>query len=474
MIVMRVLSILLLSASLAACTVGPDYVRPELPLSPAYVAPAHLRQADEAWWRTFHDPLLDRIVDRVLAQNLDLAAADARIQQARSLAQGAGAALLPALGATAGAEADRQSLHSPIGAASRKLGFARDYQLYQVGAQASWEIDLFGGLTRERQAAHADLGAARADAAAVRLSIVAETVDAYLQLRGLQARLAVAEEQLALRRQLSGLVRKRVEEGLAAERDLHRIVGEEQGIASALSPLRAALIGQANRLDILMGRQAGTGHAELLASSALPDAPDPSGSANPADLMRRRPDIVAAERRLAAADARIGVAISAYYPRLSLQGVLGMVSLGTSNLLAGDAVSASGGAGLRWSLFDFGRVDAQVAQARGKEAEALALYRQAVLRATEDVETALVGLAEGRQEVLGLREQVVSLTRARDQTQLAYQGGAVSLLDVLDADKALLDASDRLQQARTGAARASVAATRALGGGYWEGVTHHG
>jgi len=119
---MRVLSILLLSASLAACTVGPDYVRPELPLSPAYVAPAQLRQADEAWWRTFHDPLLDRIVDRVLAQNLDLAAADARIQQARSLAQGAGAALLPALGATAGAEADRQSLHSPIGAASRKLG----------------------------------------------------------------------------------------------------------------------------------------------------------------------------------------------------------------------------------------------------------------------------------------------------------------------------------------------------------------
>lgn len=471
---MRLPATLLLTVALAACSAGPDYVRPQVALTPAYMTPAQFRPADDQWWRGFNDATLNHVVERALTQNLDLAVAAARIDQARATATGANAALLPAVDATASAEADRQSLRSPIGAASRKLGFARNYELYQAGAQASWEIDLFGGLSRRQQAARADLGAAQADAAGVRLSVIAETVDAYLQMRGLQARLAVAEQQLALRRQLSGLVRHRFEQGLSAERDLHRIVGEEQGIASSLAPLRVGVAAQMNRLDVLTGLQAGTSRAELAQGVAIPEAPDPSGDANPAELMRRRPDIAAAERRLAASNARIGAALADYYPHLSLGGVLGLVSLGTSNLFTGDALSASGGAGLRWSLFNFGRVDAQVAQARGVEAEALADYRQTALRATQDVETALVGLTQGRQEVLGLQQQVASLTRARDQTRMAYQGGAVSLLDVLDADRALLDASDRLQQARTGAARASVAATRALGGGYTEGVTNHG
>lgn len=471
---MRMLAPLLLTASLAACSAGPEYVRPTLALTPTYTTPAQFRSANEQWWRDFGDPVLDRTVERALAQNLDLGAAGARIQQARAAAQVGDAALRPAVGVTAGVEADRQSLRSPFGAASRQLGFSRDYELYQLGAQASWELDLFGGLSRERQAARADLGAVRADAAAVRLSVVAETVDAYIQLRGLQARLAVAQDQLALRRQLSGLVRQRVEHGLSAERDLHRVLGEEQGIASSLAPLRAALAAQRNGLEVLMGVQAGTGTAQFIQPATIPQAPDPSGSANPAELMRRRPDILAAERRLAASNARIGAAMADYYPHVSLGGVLGVVSLGTSKLLAGKALSASGGAGLRWSLFDFGRIDAQVALAWGQEAEALAIYRQAALQATQDVESALVGLAQGREEVLGLQQQVASLTRARDQTRMAYQGGAVSLLDVLDMDKALLDALDRLQQALTGAARASVAATRALGGGFSEEVTNHG
>jgi NodT family efflux transporter outer membrane factor (OMF) lipoprotein len=471
---MRLYAALLLTTALAACTGGPDYVRPTVALTGSYTAAAQLRPADEAWWRGFNDPLLDRIVARALAQNLDIAAAGARIQQARASARAAGGALLPALDATAGAAADRQSLRSPFGAAAQQLGFARDYELYQAGGQASWEIDLFGGLSRERQAAHAELGAAQAEAAGVRLSVAAETVDAYLQLRGLQARLAVAEDQLALHRQLTGLVHQRVEQGLSADRDFHRVIGEEEGVAGSLAPLRAAIVGEANRLDVLMGTQAGTRRAELLAAAALPEAPAPSGSANPADLMRRRPDILAAERRLAAADARIGVAMAEYYPHLSLDGMLSLVSLGTSNLFTGDALSASGGAGLRWRLFDFGRIDAQVASAKGREAEALANYRQAALHATADVETALEALAQGRAEVLCIQQQVTSLTTARDQTRMAYRGGAVSLLEVLDADKALLDASDRLQQARSDAARASVAATRALGGGYSERVTNHG
>jgi NodT family efflux transporter outer membrane factor (OMF) lipoprotein len=468
MMTMRLALSLLLATSLSACAVGPDYVRPQVSLSSAYVTPATIAAPDAEWWRRFDDPLLDRVVARVLAQNLDIAAAGARIDQARAAARAAGAALLPTVDASASAETASQSLRSPFGAAAHQLGFLRSYDLYQAGVQASWEIDLFGGLSRQHQAARAEAAGADADAAAVRLSVVAEAVDAYLQLRGLQAQLAVAERQLTVEHSLVGLIRQRVGQGVSAERELQRAIGEKEGVAASLPPLRAAITGQTNRLDVMMGTQAGTWRTELTAAAAIPQAPDPSGSANPAELMRRRPDVVAAEHRLAAANARIGAAMAEYYPHLSLSGALNFVSLGASSLFTGDALQSGAGAGLRWRLFDFGRIDAEVAQAKGRDAEALALYRASILHATEDVENAFVRLDEGRNEAAKLERQVAALRLARTQTQAAYESGAVALLDVLDADKALLDASDRLEQARALEARASLAAIRALGGGYEE------
>jgi NodT family efflux transporter outer membrane factor (OMF) lipoprotein len=455
------------TATLAACTVGPDYRRPEVALTPRYQAPAAIAPADIRWWTRFGDPVLDGLVTQALAQNLDVAAATARIDQARGAATAAGAALLPTIGAAGSAERDITSLQTPIGAAAHELRLPRDYSLYQAGAQASWEIDLFGGLRRGREAARADLAASLASADAVRLSVAAETADSYLQLRGLQARLAVAEGQLRTEKQLVDLVRQQTGQGLVADRELNRTLGEQQGIEAAIPPLRAAIRGQINRLAVLTGQQAGIGHTELAQAVAIPVAPDPSGSIEPAELMRRRPDLVAAERQLAAANARIGVAISDYYPRVSLAGLLGFATVGGGGLFTGDALQAGAMGGLRWRLFDFGKVDAEVAQARGREAEALARYRGTVLHATEDVEDSLTRLAEGRAEIALRERQVASLTRSRDQARQAYAGGVLALVDVLDADRALLDASDRLATARTDTARASVAAIRALGGG-WE------
>jgi NodT family efflux transporter outer membrane factor (OMF) lipoprotein len=464
---MRVLLSLLATTALCACTVGPDYHKPQVALTPAWQAPVAMAPADARWWVAFHDPLLDRLVDQALAQNLEIAAAAARIDQARGVARAAGAALLPTVGLGASAEQDHTSLQTPIGAASRELGLPRDYALYQLGAQASWEIDLFGGLRRGREAARADLGATLADGDAVRLSIAAETVDAYLQLRGLQARLAVAQDQLATEQHLVSLVRQQAEQGVTADQALNRTLGEQQGIEASLAPLRAAIAGQANRLAVLCGQQAGALSADLATPAAIPLAPDPSGSAEPAELMRRRPDLVAAERQVASANARIGVAIAEYYPHVSFDGLLGVATVGGSTLFTGNALQATGGGALRWRLFDFGKVDAQVAQARGREAEALATYRGAVLGATRDVENALTRLVEGRAEIALRERQVASLTRSRDQARAAYAAGVTSLIDVLDADRALLDAADRLASARAETARSSVAAIRALGGG-WE------
>lgn len=464
---MRPVHVLLAATALAGCTVGPDYVRPEIGLTPEYRAPGPIAASDPRWWRRFGDPVLDQLVEAALAQNLDVAAAAARVDQARAVAQAAGTALLPQVDLAASAARVRQSLRTPVGGVASRLSLPRNYSLYELGPQASWELDLFGGLRRRREAARADYASIAADAEAVRLSVAAETADAYLQLRGLQARYDVASRQLATERQLTALVRQQAEQGLVADREVNRVAGESQGIEAALAPLRAAITGQINRLDVLAGRQAGSDAIGLAAVHGTPDAPDPSGSAVPGQLMRRRPDVAAAERRLTAASARIGAAVADYYPHVSLSGLFGFASVGASGLFTGTGLQASGGAGLRWRLFDFGRVDAEVAQARGREAEALAQFRGSLLRATEDVETAMARLAEGRAEIVLREQQVGSLTRSRDQARQGYEGGVLALVDVLDADRALLEAADRLAAARAETARASVAAIRALGGG-WE------
>ncbi|HEY0296155.1 MAG TPA: TolC family protein, partial [Bordetella sp.] len=342
------------------------------------------------------------------------------------------------------------------------------YSFYQLGAQASWELDVFGGLRRRREAAGADYAGVQDEADAVRLSVEAEVADTYLQLRGLQARFAIATRQWDTARQLADLVRLRQSQGLASPRELNRVVGEQAGREAALPPLRAAIAATLNRIDVLAGRQAGTGAPSLSAAAAIPLAPDPSGSIEPAMLLRRRPDIGAAERRLASAYARIGAALSEYYPQVSLGGLAGVAGVGAGNLWDSSAVQAGALLGVRWRLFDFGRIDAEVSAARGRQAEALAQYRGTVLRATEEVETAFSRLAEGRKEVAAGEREVAALTVSREQARKAYQGGVIALIDVLDADRALLDASNRLADAQAQAARASVAAIRALGGGWQE------
>jgi NodT family efflux transporter outer membrane factor (OMF) lipoprotein len=465
---MRFLSLILASASLAGCAVGPDFQEPKIALASRYMSArvVDTRTDDGTWWQGFHDPILAGLVDKAVASNTDLAGALARIDQSRAVARGADASLLPSADGTGDATAVRQSLDSPIGAVSHIVGLPRDYNEYAVGVQASWELDVFGGLRRGSEAARAELIASEADAGAIAVSVAAETADAYLTLRGLQARLAITEDQERTEQGLVDVVRQRFNEGLAPERELNRAEAELESVRAGAAPLRAAIGAQLNRLDVLVGEQPGANRALLIGARAIPVAPRPAGSATPVDLLRRRPDIVAAEGRVAASNARIGVAIADYYPHVSLAGLVGSASTATSNLLTAGAVQASGGAAIRWRLFDFGRVDAEVAQAKGRDAEALAAWRGAALRAAEDVETALVRLVEAHAERASLVRQIALLKQAREETRRAYAGGVAALIDVFDADRQELAASDRLATVKANEARAAVAAYRALGGGW--------
>jgi outer membrane protein TolC len=263
---------------LGACAVGPNYQRPDLKLTSAYVTPAPVTATPaapiEAWWTCFNDPELVRIVERASAQNLDVQQAAARILQARAVAKGAGAALLPRLEANSQAASVRQSLLSPIGEIGDHLpGFPRDLDDYQVGAAASWEIDLFGGLRRERDAARAEAGAAQADGAAVRVSVAADAADAYLQVRAYQARIAVARNQEKTEQDLVDLLNRRLGQGVSPERELHQAQATLDGVRATIPPLTAGLERQLNRLDVLMGAQPGTYRAELETTAPIPETP---------------------------------------------------------------------------------------------------------------------------------------------------------------------------------------------------------
>lgn len=468
-----------LSITLAGCAVGRHPVGPNYAKPPMNVVPFHNLSSTHAatsglpspkldtWWTGFDDPVLVTVIQRALEQNLDLAAALERVTQARAAAAETGAQLLPTADLGASVTAQRQTganLFGVIGNGSP--GYRRNLREYTIGPAASWEIDLSGGLRRGKAAALDELQAAEADHVGTRITVAAEAADAYVQVREFQARLAVAQQVIDTDAGLLRLVEARWRAGAADGREVAQAEALLKQAKTTVPPLRVQLEAQLNRLDVLMGAQPGTYAKELMTPGKIPEVPAIGDADQPLDVLRRRPDIIAAERRLAASNERIGVAISDYYPKISLSGALGFDSINAGTLFNGQAFQAIGGGALRWRLFDFGKVKAEIAQAHGAYAEALAAYRQTALKATEDIENAMTELAQAQARLEQLEDEVGSLTRARDLSQRAYKAGAITLTDVLDADRQLLVARNEVETTRADAARAAVGTFRALGGGW--------
>lgn len=468
-------ALLFLCASVTAgCAVGPDYHRPDAPLPSHYIgqpaAQGASRPASEiaAWWQGFDDPLLTRFISLAVEQNLDLAQAAARVSQARAGLGAANAALLPS-GAVNGSGARAyQSVETPLGQVLNATpGYDRSGNAYQVDLGASWEVDVFGGLRRGREAALADYEASQAGAVATRLAVAAQTADIYITIRGLQARLDIAHRQVKTQQDLLSKVSLLHAKGLAATYQVRQTEGALSQVQASIPVLKTGLDTAMNALDVMLGVPPGTHRSELEAAAPIPTTPKIASMGSPAALLQRRPDLIVAERRLVATNARIGEAVSEYYPKFSLSGLLGSATaLSSGNLFTHGASQAAGVLGLRWRLFDFGRINAQINLAKGRDAEALAAYRQSVLRATEDVENAFSALVNRGEQATTLTQGEASLTQARQSSFSAYERGAASLIDVLHADESLLQASDARAQAQTESARAAVAAFRALGGGW--------
>src|SRR5438876_7561725 len=363
---------LALAATLAGCAVGPKYHRPTVKLEPFHNAPSIEARTTslpapplDQWWTGFRDPELTQIVKRALDQNLDLAAAMTRVQQARAAAQGAGARRTPSGNLYASTTTLYQSTESMTGRlASHLPGYSRTQNYYDRAFIARWETDLFGGLKKGAQAATAEAQAAEASQTGTRITVAAEAADAYMQIRGAQARLIFAKDQIATDEHLVELVQQRKDAGVASDRELAQAQALLSQAKATIPLLTVSLEAQLNRLDVLMGAQPGTYAAELTPVD-IPDVPEISGFGTATDLLRRRPDIIAAERMVAASNARIGQALAEYYPKLSLSGIVGSQALAPGHLFEQQGFQPISVIGLRWRLFDFGAVAAEVKRARG-------------------------------------------------------------------------------------------------------------
>lgn len=477
MLLKRIPFIFAVASLSAGCAVGPDYMRPDTPLPGRYLGQTAVEQRQvptssnsdlTAGWDSFGDPQLTRFVALALAQNLDLAQAHARVSQARAGLGAANAALLPSGNINAQGARAYQSLETPIGQIlDSNPNYDRFGNAYEANLGVGWELDVFGGARRGREGARAEYQASEAGVAATRLAVAAQTADIYISIRGLQTRLDVARRQVKTQQDLLATINLLYGKGLAAELQVRQVEGSLAQVRASVPVLEAGLDTAMNALDVMLGTAPGTQREALGNAGAIPAAPRMASTGAPGDLLRRRPDLIVAERRLAAANARIGIAIAEYYPKLSFSGLMGSAtSVSSGNLFSSGASQAAGVLGLRWRLFDFGRIGAQIDLAKGQEAEALAAYRLAVLRAAEEVENALSSLVKREEQAVILTQGVDSLSRARGASLAAYEKGVVSLIEVLQADENLLRASDMRAQAQTDTARAAVAAFKALGGGW--------
>src|SRR5438034_3591572 len=352
---------LALSASMTGCAVGPKYRRPTVKLEPFHNAPSIEARTSslpapplDQWWTGFRDPELTQIVKRALDQNLDLAAAMTRVQQARAASQGAGARRTPSGNLYASTTTLYQSTESMTGRlASHLPGYSRTQNYYDLGFIASWETDLFGGLKKGAQAATAEAKAAEASQTGTRITVAAEAADAYMQIRGAQARLIFAKDQIGTDEHLVELVQQSRDAGVASDRELAQAQALLSQAKATIPLIAVSLEAQLNRLDVLMGAQPGTYAAELTPVADIPEVPAISGYGTRTDLLRRRPDIIAAERTVAASNARIGQALAEYYPRLSLSSVVGSEALAPAHLFQQQGFQPLSVLVLRWRPFYF-------------------------------------------------------------------------------------------------------------------------
>ncbi len=452
------------AAVLAACAVGPDYHAPETPTVEKFdsAEPATYSTAEnvEQFWRTFGDQALDALVTEARTANYDLRIALTRVNEARALRRDAAFDLAPSINAGGGYTKTRTSNAATL------PGAARESEFYDAGFDAFWELDFFGGVRRGLEASNAQLGAIEAARRDVLVTITAEVTRTYFELRGFQQQLDVARRNVVNQKATLDLAQARLDAGSGTEFDTARAQAQLSGTLGTIAPLEAAVARAIHRLSVLVGREPGALRAQLTPPQSLPPLPGVVPVGDPAGMLRRRPDIRIAERELAGATARVGVAVADLFPRVTFTGSAGYVATSSGGL--GDSGSGAYvlAPGISWAIFDLGHVQARIGAAKARNEGALLRYEQTVLQALEETENSLVTHARARDRLVHDEQAVKSSNTAADLARVRYENGASDFLQVLDAERTLLETEDRLARSRTEAATSLIAVYKSLGGGW--------
>ncbi|QTH22083.1 efflux transporter outer membrane subunit [Rhizorhabdus wittichii] len=457
------------SALLTVAAAGPDYVRPAAPAGAdgpfikAPAAPVTPAEPDQAWWRLYQDPVLDRLIADAFAANTDLRIAVANLDKARALLRESRAGRLPQTDVSAGANYGR------LPATQRPAGAEREDWSFDAGLSVSYEVDLFGRVGRSIEAARGDAQAAEAARDAVKVAIAAETARAYADASSAVERLAVAERTLGLLDQVVGLTAKRFEAGRTSKLDLSRASALREQQRATLSPLRAQRDAALFRLATLTGRTPADLPPEVgtRALTLRLDRPIPVGDGR--GLLARRPDIREAERKLAAETARIGVATADLYPRIALGGSIGSTGPSLGDMFGGGPLRWLLGPLLSWNFPNQEAGRAKIAQAKASTRAALAGFDGTVLRALEETETALSAYGHELERREALREAAAQAQTAATISRAQLREGRVDFLTVLDAERTSASADADLAESDARVTNAQVDLFRALGGGWQAG-----
>ncbi|MGH7145897.1 MAG: efflux transporter outer membrane subunit [Planctomycetota bacterium] len=449
--------------------VGPDYTPPTRPMEAGYAeagakgtSSAADRQA-VAWWNELHDPLLTNLIEAGVVANPTMRVAELRIQESRILLGEAYASLGPVLNAS-GSYTHSLPSRTVAGASTNGI-HPRD--LYQAGFDATWEIDIFGGVQRGIESAQAQAQGIDLDAANVRVSLAAEIARNYVLLRELQEQTQITQRNLKSQLATEDLTQSRIKAGLATDLDLTRISALAATTRAQLPVLTTQTKAAVHRIEVLLGRDPGSMDPELLAAGHVPAPPATIATGVPSELLRRRPDIREAERNIADLSARIGIATAQLYPQFSISGNLGLEAR-SGSLLSHSTLSQywSFGPGISWPIFDWGRIRANIADAGVQEQEALVQYEQTVQGALEEVEDALVAYDRDQARRVDLQKAVSADERAVELSTELYSKGLTSFLDVLTAQQAQYEAESSLVSNEADITTDAVALYKAVGGGW--------
>ncbi len=478
---MRTLPLLALALTLGACTVGPNYAGPPKTLSDTSGSTGFRRggqsaspaaPAIAAWWTQLNDATLTDLEHRALAANPTIAVAQARLRQARASLR------LERANQAPNANVSATYLHARVpgidlgdatgggaGGGSGSDTGASAVDVYNLGFDASWEVDLFGGRRRSVEAARAQAQAAEANVADAQVSLTADVAQAYVNLRDRQRRITLAQQSARMQQQMLALTRQRFDRGAASALDVERLSGQVEATNGQIVPLQAELESYLNALAVLTGQEPGALDAVLTQPAPVPLPPSQVAVGDATALLQRRPDIRAAERQLAQRTAQVGIADAARFPRLN---ILGLIGLGGTQLsdISPDKLLGIAAPMLQWNVLDFGRNRARINQAEGQRDEAEAQYRGAVLTALRDAEDSLSRFGHRRETVASLMRSKASADRAADLMQQRFRAGTATLIDTLDAERSRVAADQNLSAGVASLTGDFVSLQKALGLGW--------